>query len=104
MNRFLDDVLVAILLAASVGYALSSLGPKPLRRRLRTALADLAARAPAQLHLAGLERRLRDSAGDAGACGGCGSCAADANDAGKSARSPSEIRVPAAQIGKRRPG
>ena len=66
MNRLLDAALVAIVLAASVGYALYSLGPKTLRRRLRTALADLAARAPAALHLGGIERRLREAAGGVG--------------------------------------
>jgi hypothetical protein len=100
MSRLLDTALVAIVLAASVGYALYSLGPKTLRRWLRTALADLAARAPAALHLGRFERRLREAAGGSGACGGCDSCAPSGEDArggdGK------EIRVPAASIGKRR--
>jgi hypothetical protein len=98
MSRSLDAVLVAIALAASVGYALYALGPKILRRRLRMALAELAARAPAALRLGRIERRLRDTAGGSGACGGCDSCApssADAPGAG------TEIRVPAASIGKR---
>jgi hypothetical protein len=104
MSRFLDDALVAILLVASVGYVCSSLGPKPLRQALRRALADLAARAPARMHLGALERRLRDAAGDGGACGGCGSCAAEPNDEGTSARPPSEIHVPVAKIGRRPSG
>jgi hypothetical protein len=66
---------------------------------LRTTLADLAARAPAALHLGGIERRLREAAG-AGACGGCDSCAPSAEDARGGAGK--EIRVPAASIGKRR--
>ena len=100
MSRLLDAALVAIVLAASVGYALYSLGPKSLRRRLCTALADLAARAPAALHLGGAERRLREAAGGSGACGGCESCGAgDAREA-----AGEEIRVPAARIGKRRIG
>jgi hypothetical protein len=99
MSRLLDAALVAIVLAASVGYALYSLGPKTLRRWLRTTLADLAARAPAALHLGGIERRLREAAG-AGACGGCDSCAPSAEDARGGAGK--EIRVPAASIGKRR--
>jgi hypothetical protein len=100
MSPLLDAALVAIVLAASVGYALYSLGPKSLRRRLCTVLADLAARTPAALHLGGVERRLREAAGGSGACGGCESCGAgDAQEtAGK------EIRVPAASIGKRRTG
>jgi hypothetical protein len=110
MSRLLDAALVAIVLAASVGYALYSLGPKTLRRWLRTLLADLAARAPAALHLSGIERRLRGAAGVAtpgvatpggsGACGGCDSCAPSGEDARGGAGK--EIRVPAASIGKRR--
>jgi hypothetical protein len=100
MSRLLDAALVAIVLAASVGYALYSLGPKTLRRWLRTALADLAARAPAALHLGGIERRLRAAAGGSGACGGCESCAPSAEEARGGAGK--EIRVPAASIGKRR--
>jgi hypothetical protein len=119
MNGLLDAALVAIVLAASVGYALYSLGPKTLRRWFRTALADLAARVPAALHLGGIERRLRGSAGGSGACGGCDSCApsgADARGAGADPRDAAmdargggkdprdagiEIRVPAASIGRR---
>jgi hypothetical protein len=100
MNRLLDAALVSIVLAASVGYALYSLGPKTLRRRLRTTLADLAARAPGVLHLGRFERRLREAAGGSGACGGCDSCAPSAADAHDGAGK--EIRVPAASIGKRR--
>jgi hypothetical protein len=99
MSRLLDAALVTIVLAASVGYALYSLGPKTLRRWLRTALADLAARAPAALHLGRVERRLREAASGSGACGGCDSCAPSAEDARAAAK---EIRVPAASIGKRR--
>jgi len=100
MSPLLDTALVAIALAASVGYALYSLGPKTLRRRLRTLLADAVGRAPAALHLRGIERRLREAAGGSGACGGCGSCGADdAREAGGK-----EIHVSAASIGKRRIG
>ncbi len=96
MSRLLDTTLVAIVLAASVGYALYSLGPNTLRRRLGTALADLAA----TLHLGRIERRLREGAGGAGACGGCDSCAPAKDPAPDGA--VKEIRVPAASIGKRR--
>ena len=97
MSPLLDAALVAIVVALSVSYALYSLGPKSLRRRLRAGLADLAARAPAALHLGGIERRLRETVGGSGACGGCESCAAgDVREAdGK------ETRVPVANIGKR---
>jgi hypothetical protein len=100
MSRLLDAALVAIVLAASVGYALYALGPKTLRRWLRAALADLAARAPAALHLGRVERRLREAAGGSGACGGCDSCAPSGEDARGGAAK--EVRVPAASIGKRR--
>jgi hypothetical protein len=102
MSRLLDAALVAIVLAVSVGYALYSLGPKSLRRRLCTALADLAAGAPAALHLGRLERRLRAAAGGSGACGGCESCAPPPGEA--RADDGKEIRVPVASIGKRRVG
>jgi hypothetical protein len=102
MSRLLDAALVAIVLAASVVYALYALGPKSLRGRLCTALADLAARAPAALHCGRIERGLRAAAGGgSGACGGCESCGppGDAREAdGK------EIRVPVASIGKRHVG
>jgi hypothetical protein len=100
MSRLLDATLVAIVLAASVGYALYSLGPKALRRWLRMALADLAARAPAALHLGRIERRLREASGGSAVCGGCDSCAPSAEQARGGAGK--EIRVPAARIGKRR--
>ena len=100
MSRLLDTALITIVLAASVLYAMYSLGPKALRRWLRVALADLAARAPGALHLAGIERRLREAAGGSGACGGCDSCAPTADDA--RGGSGKETRVPAASIGRRR--
>jgi hypothetical protein len=100
MSRMLDAALVAIVLAASVVYALYALGPKTLRRWLRTTLAELAARAPAALRLERIERRLREGAAGAGGCGGCDSCAPSAEDARGGAAK--EIRVPAASIGKRR--
>jgi hypothetical protein len=100
MTPLLDAALVAIALAASVVYALYSLGPKSLRRRLGTALADVAARAPAALHLGRIERRLREAAGGSGSCGGCESCAAgEVREA-----DGQEIRVPVANVGKRRVG
>jgi hypothetical protein len=102
MSPLLDAALVAIVLAASVVYALYSLGPKSLRGRICTALAGLAARAPATLHLGRIERRLRAAAGASAACGGCDSCA-PAPDAAREADG-NEIRVPVASIGRRRVG
>jgi hypothetical protein len=102
MSPLLDAALVAIVVALSVSYALYSLGPKSLRRRLRAGLADLAARAPAALHLGGIERRLRETVGGSGACGGCESCGSAPGDAREAAGK--EIHVPATSIGKRRLG
>ncbi|MGO9515024.1 MAG: DUF6587 family protein [Steroidobacteraceae bacterium] len=100
MNRVLDYSLVGLALLASAGYALSSLGPKGLRRRMWAALALLAARAPAFLRLSRLARRLDEGSRQAaGACGGCGTCGSEPPDAHPP--SASEFRVPAAKIGKR---
>ncbi|MGA2343519.1 MAG: DUF6587 family protein [Steroidobacteraceae bacterium] len=113
MNKLLDNGLVALALIASVGYALSSLGPKALRRRLWTALARLAASAPAGMQLKGIARRLEEAAAkSSGACGGCGSCGSETSDSSAanggaasgevaSGRAP-EVRVPLESIGKRR--
>jgi hypothetical protein len=102
MSPLLDVALVAIALAASVVYALCSLGPKSLRARICTTLADFAARAPATLHLGRVERRLRAAAGASAACGGCDGCA-PAPDAARETDG-NEIRVPVASIGRRRVG
>ncbi len=89
-------------LAASVGYAFASLGPKGWRGRCFAMLARVAGNAPAGLHLGGLARRLARAADvqSAGACGGCGSCGAE--PAGADANPAPEIRVPLAKILKRR--
>jgi hypothetical protein len=108
MNKLLDNGLVALALIASVGYALSSLGPKALRRRLWTALARLAAGAPAGMQLGGIARRLEEAAAkSSGACGGCGSCGSETSDSsaanGEAASGRArEVRVPLESIGKRR--
>ena len=110
MNKVLDNGLVALLLIASVGYALASLGPKAQLRRLWTALAHLAASAPPRLHLGGVARRLEGAATkSAGGCGGCDNCGpepasgAKSSGAGRTAaeRGRSEVRVPLKNIGKR---
>jgi hypothetical protein len=101
MNRTLDNTLVALVLLASAGYALSSLGPKGLRTRVYTAVAKLAARAPAWLRLGGIARRLDEAAygKSSGTCGGCGSCGSDQSDTNKPPAS--DVRVPVAKIGQR---
>ena len=99
MNRVVDNSLVVLALLASGAYALSSLGPKSLRRRMWGTLARAVARAPSFLRLDGLARRLDAAAGKAvGGCGGCGSCASD--EAAADSPSP-EVRVPVAKIGQR---
>ena len=101
MSRVFDDLLVALALLASAGYALSSLGPKSLRRRMWAALARLAARAPGALRSDRLARRLHEAAagGAQSGCGGCGSCGSEQSDADKPA--VPEVRVPVAKIGRR---
>ncbi|HEY4974468.1 MAG TPA: DUF6587 family protein [Steroidobacteraceae bacterium] len=103
MNRYLDIFLVILALLASSTYALSSLGPKSLRRRMWQSLARAVARAPSLLHLHGLARRLdavADKAADkaAGGCGGCGTCAAEQPAAGPALP---EVRVPLPKIDRR---
>jgi hypothetical protein len=110
MNKVLDNGLVALVLIASVGYALASLGPKAQLRRLWTVLARLAASAPPRLHLGGIARRLESAAAkSAGGCGGCGNCEPEPASGAKSPSAErraadgrgSEVRVPLEKIGKR---
>jgi hypothetical protein len=101
MNSILDDSLVGLVLLVSAGYAVTSLGPRNLRRRVLAALSRVTARAPAVLGL----RRTAEwlavaSAGKAhGACGGCDSCGSKQAPAQKSPEA--EVRVPVAKIGRR---
>ena len=110
MNKILDNGLVALLLIASVGYALASLGPKAQLRRLWMALARLAASAPPRLHLGGIARRLEGAAAkSAGGCGGCENCEPEPASGAKSSSAErraadgrgSEVRVPLEKIGRR---
>jgi hypothetical protein len=120
MNGFLDDALVGLVLLLSAGYAVSSLGPRSLRKRVLAALARAAAGAPKFLGLQSMERRLADaSAGKGkGGCGGCDGCGDEAapKDAPAEKGSPqqglprqgspqnanaAEIRVPVDRIGRR---
>jgi hypothetical protein len=98
MSHALDDLLVALALAASAGYAALSLGPKGLRLRLYGALAQATEAAPAALRLQGIARRLRAAAQrSAGACGGCDTCAPRPD----SATGAHETIVPLGRIGRR---
>ncbi|HWX79333.1 MAG TPA: DUF6587 family protein [Steroidobacteraceae bacterium] len=103
MSTVLDNFLVGLALLVSVGYAVSSLGPRPLRNRLLAALSRLMARAPAFIGLKGVARRLsaasRPVPGAAGACGGCDNCGTAQTEAPHSASA--EVKVPVANIGRR---
>jgi hypothetical protein len=110
MNKMLDNGLVALVLIASVGYALVSFGPKAQLRRLWAGLARLAASAPPGLHLGGIARRLEGAAAkSAGGCGGCDNCEPEPASGAKSSSAErriveggvSEVRVPLEKIGKR---
>jgi len=99
MNAVLDDVLVAAVLLASLGYALVKLGPRTLRKRILAHLSLILAAAPSFLKLAGVAQRLAAASGKAqAACGGCDSCGTESSSA---PQSPSEINVPIAKIGRR---
>jgi hypothetical protein len=101
MNSVIDNSLVGLALLVSAGYALLSLGPRSLRRRLLAALSGAVARAPAFLGLRRMAQWLATaSSGKAkGACGGCDDCGAEKAPAKNSAAA--EITVPMGKIGRR---
>jgi hypothetical protein len=103
MNSILDNSLVALALLASAGYAVASLGPKSVRRRLLSAMARATARAPRFLGLRKISERLDAASRKAqGACGGCDSCGSDQAPAGTATEnSPAAVSVPVAKIGRR---
>jgi hypothetical protein len=100
MNSILDNSLVGLALLVSAGYAVSSLGPRSLRRRALSALSGALARAPAFLGLRRIAQRLAAASASKaqGACGGCDSCGSEA----PAKTSPAaEVRVPVTKIGRR---
>jgi hypothetical protein len=98
MNAILDNILVAAVLLASLGYALVKLGPRSLRKRILGHLSLILAAAPSFLRLAGVAQRLSAASGkNQAACGGCDTCGTESS----SPQSPSEINVPIAKIGRR---
>jgi hypothetical protein len=101
MNGILDDSLVGLALLVAAGYAVSSLGPRGLRRGLLGGLGRVAARLPKFFGLRRTAQRLSvASAGKAkGACGGCDSCGSEQSPAQPS--SEGEVRIPVAKIGRR---
>jgi hypothetical protein len=107
MNHWLDQSLVGLLLAASAGYALMTLGPKTLRKRILSGVSRLAASAPRMFGLSRWARRLQEAAAakPKGACGGCEDCGAGigtgAGTASGAQPTPSEIHIPVGKIGRR---
>jgi len=96
MATFFDDLMVGVLLLASVLYAAYSLGPKVLRRRLSTLGGSLL---PGRLG-----RRLQLTAAKAGgSCGGCESCGSAEKPIASVAvgAKAGEVRVPLSQITRR---
>lgn len=102
MKSVIDNALVGLALIVSAAYALLSLGPRSLRRRMLAALSRAAARAPAFLGLRRTAQRLAASAGKVpGACGGCDSCGSE--EAATPKPPAAEISVPVTKIGRRSP-
>jgi hypothetical protein len=107
MNHWLDQTLVGLLLAASAGYALMTLGPKTLRQRILAGVSRLAASAPRMFGLSRWAQRLQVAAAakPKGACGGCEDCGAGtssgAGTASGAQSTPSEIHIPVGKIGRR---
>jgi hypothetical protein len=99
MNAVLDNLLVGVLLLVSVGYALYKLGPRRLSKRMLATLSRVMSAAPAFLKLGRAAQRLANAAGGpAGACGGCDNCGAEPSSPQASS---GEIKIPAANIGRR---
>jgi hypothetical protein len=103
MNTVLDDSLVALLLLISAGYAVSSLGPRSLRRRLLAVISRVLARASAVPGFRHISQRLAaaSTGKGQGACGGCDSCESEQSGAEKSSPPAAEIRVPLGRVGRR---
>ena len=104
MNGILDNSLVGLALLASAVYAVASLGPTSVRRRLLSAMARAMARTPRFLGLRAMSERLDAVSQKAqSACGGCDSCGSQQASAEKSTEnSPApEVNVPIARIGRR---
>lgn len=79
MTTFIDNVLVGLVLLASIAYALMALGPKSWRHRVRSALG------------------FKSDAKAAAACGGCEGCGSDS----AAPQAAAEIKIPVAKIGRR---
>jgi len=99
MNAVLDNLLVAAVLLASVGYAAVKLGPRTLRKRILGALQRVLESAPAFLKLGNVAQRVAAASGKAqAACGGCDNCG---TEPASPPQSSSEINVPVSTIRRR---
>lgn len=96
MNGVLDHLLVGLVLLASLGYAVYSLGPRTWRGSLLAATSALLLRLPTCFGLRAVAQRMA-AVKAKGACGGCDNCGSEQPPA----PSP-EVRIPLAKIGKRR--
>ncbi|MGO8856332.1 MAG: DUF6587 family protein [Steroidobacteraceae bacterium] len=101
MRFFLDDLLVGLVLLASVVYAVFSLGPRSLRGRLLGGASAVLRRLPGFPGLHELAQRLDTAASikAKGTCGGCGNCGSEQPPTTPS--SGPEVRIPVSKIGKR---
>jgi hypothetical protein len=100
MSGSLDKLLVGLVLLLSVGYAVASLGPRTLRKRILDTLGRAAGRAPRFLRLKRVAQHLSaaSTAKATGACGGCDDCGAET---APKTQSPGEIKIPVGNIGRR---
>jgi hypothetical protein len=109
MNHWLDQAVVGLLLAASAGYALMTLGPKTLRKKILAGMGRLAAKAPRVFGLSRWAQRLQAAAAakPKGACGGCEDCGTGTGTgtgtgpANGAQSTPREINIPVGKIGRR---
>ena len=108
MNSVLDSILVGVALLVSAGYALASLGPRSLRRRVLAAFSRFTGRAPVFLHLRRTAQWFAFASGSTakGSCGGCDGCSTEQATA-PTPGTPTpvmpaaEVSVPVGQIGRR---
>jgi hypothetical protein len=99
VNGLLDNSLVGLALLISAGYALSSLGPRTLRRRVLAAAARLLERSGLRRLSTRLDAASKGKAQSA--CGGCDGC--ESEPAGTPRPPGAEVGVPVDKISRRMP-
>jgi len=106
MAHLIDTIVVGLVLGLSAAYAAFALGPKSWRGVVARQLGEFAAHVPEHLGLRRAVQRLGTLAGakSGGACGGCDNCGSEtaAKSASDEARTPAEVRIAVAKIGRRR--